>query len=253
VDGQDYKESGKNVQTEKQGDRQTRDTDDDDFAALLAACVQDDQGGEGGELTANELDIISSYGVERLEQAYDRLTHAASDTVIPDDEQSRTEMFEQLQQNRVKGRVIIIPDVPEQVERITECQERLPEFAKVLEEFDQDTLLTLVENPKWLLNESKERTAQRKCLGEFETFSKTLEGKCIATPSDCDRIMFRSNKTHFRLKEEYVIRPIGCSTLYRVLFYYIDECIFSCLVFAQPDSIYTGCFFIQSVASLARQ
>lgn len=223
---------------------------EEDFATLLARCVeaQKEETNQDDPLTDQDLETITSYGAERLEELHDRLTQ--DQTEVPDDEQSKKEMQEQLNERKVKGRVVLIPDVPEQVERITECPEKLPEFAQVLEEFDDETFKMLLEEPRWLLAEKKERTAQRKCLGEFETFSKTLIGRKITTVQDCDKILFGANKTHARLKEDFVFRPKGAITSYRIFFYYIDECMFSCLVLNTTSGHYMGCFFIQSHRSL---
>jgi len=229
--------------------RKKEDRLEEDFATLLARCIESqEETNQEDTLTDQDLETITSYGTERLEQLHDRLTQ--DQDVVPYDEQSKKEMQEQLDERKVKGRVVLIPDVPEQVERITECPERLPEFVKVLEEFDDETFKMLLEEPRWLLAEKKERTAQRKCLGEFETFSKTLIGRNIKTVQDCDNILFGANKTHARLKEEFVFRPSGAITSYRIFFYYIDECMFSCLVLNTTSGHYMGCFFIQSHSSL---
>lgn len=238
------------------GDGRRKDKElEEDFATLLARCVEaqeknrlTEQKKDEDPLTDQDLETITSYGAERLEQLHDRL--AEEQTEVPDDEQSKKEMQEQLAEKKVKGCVIIIPDVPEQVERITECPERLPEFVQVLKEFDDDTFKMLLEEPRWLLAEKKERTAQRKCLGEFEMFSKMLIGRTIATAEECDKILFGANKTHVRLKEEFVFKPKGAISPYRIFFYYIDECMFSCLVQCATNNHYMGCFFIQSHRSL---
>ena len=225
-----------------------------EFARLLADCVQAQENDQGDkeELTEQDLNTISAYGAKRLEEMHEKLTAEYEETVvIPDDPESKEKVLNKLDKRKVQGRVVIIEDVPEHVARIEECPERLPEFLKVLEEFDDETFrLLLEEEPRWLLAEKKERTNQRKCLGEFETFSKTLLNRRIATVQECDKILFGANKTHARLKEDFVFKPAGAIAPYRIFFYYIDECMFSCLVINTSNALYMGCFFIQSHKSL---
>ena len=65
---------------------------EEDFATLLARCVeaQKEETNKDDPLTDQDLETITSYGAERLEELHDRLTQ--DQTEVPDDEQSKKEM-----------------------------------------------------------------------------------------------------------------------------------------------------------------
>ncbi len=241
---------GEFTQFAQEGD--TRQVYDQDFATLLEECIKqadDNQGGGGeeeeedsGELTSEQLDVIAGMGVEGLEREYEKYC-AKNTTEVANNPEIQKEALEELEEHHVQSKLIIVDNIPEQAQLVKETEHQVPAINATLSEFDEEMLLDLIRDPYVLLAENEKRTKTRVALPEFHRFSKTLVGKRINGPLGCDKVIFSSNKTHCRAQEQFEIKYPNSS--YTLLFYYIDESIFSGLVFTS-DWNYKGCFFIQA-------
>jgi len=240
-------------QIEYQDNGDTRRAYDKDFAALLQECLRYAEEEENAEhrqdadadLTEEQLEIIAGMGQEGLEREYDKYAPSATSN----DPAIQKEAIEELQQHNVHSRLTIVDNIPEQAQLVSSTQHQVPMIGPMLEEFDNATFMQLLQEPYWLLAEEENRTKTRVALHEFHRFSKTLIGQHIPGPKHCDGILFSANKTHCRAKEEFTISY--ASLQYRILFYYIDESIFSALVFTDQWT-YKGCFFLQAKECMLR-